>query len=87
MNYHRMQKYIRYLTRDYYDRDKVSGFGKFRYIFLAPYFSRSLINPPTKLFGFSRGMGPHISIRVLYSQEKTFGTLVVVFLLDLAQIA
>jgi hypothetical protein len=69
----------KYLTRDYYDRDEVAGFGKFRHIFPDSYFSQSLINPLTQLFGFPRGMGPHILIVVLYSQDKTFGTLAVVF--------
>ena len=35
-----------YLTRDYYDRENVAGFGQFRHIFPEPYFPRSLMNPP-----------------------------------------
>ena len=31
-----------YLTRDYYDRNKVAGFGQFRHVFLELHFSRSL---------------------------------------------
>jgi hypothetical protein len=29
---------LEYLTPDYYDRDKVAGFGKFRHIFLGFYY-------------------------------------------------
>ena len=65
-----------YLTRDYYDRDKVVGLGLFRHIFPEPHFRRSLINPPCQLLGFQRGMGPYILIVVVYSPEKTIGTLV-----------
>ena len=36
----------KYLTRDYYDRYKVAGFGKLRHIFPEPHFPRSLIYPP-----------------------------------------
>ena len=65
-----------YLTRDYYDRDKVVDLGYFRHIIPEPHFRRSLINPPSQLLGFPRGMGPDILIVVVYSPEKTIGTLV-----------
>ena len=35
-----------YLTRDYYDRYKVAGFGKFRHIFPEPHFPWSYKYPP-----------------------------------------
>ena len=52
------------------------GLGKFRHIFPEPHFRRSLINPPSQLLGFPRGMGADILMVVVYSPEKTIGTLV-----------
>ena len=52
------------------------GLGQFRHIFSEPLFRQSLINPPSQLLGFPRGMGPCIFIVVVYSPEKTIGTLV-----------
>ena len=54
------------------------GLGLFRHIFPEPHFRRSLINPPCQLLGFQKGMGPYILIVVVYSPEKTIGTLAVV---------
>ena len=64
------------LTRDYYDRDKVVGLGQFRHIFPEPHFRQLLINPPSQLLGFPKGMGPCNFIVVVYSPEKTIRTLV-----------
>jgi hypothetical protein len=66
-----------YLTRDYYDRDKVAGFGNSAIFFLVFIFTSHIpkLIPPTQLLVFQRGMGSHILIVVTYLLVKTIGAI------------